>query len=294
MTVWMEDVYRQYKPLLFTLAYRMLGSVAEAEDIVQETFLALTQSGVEDIHHLKSYLCKAVTNRCLDTWKSARWKREQYVGEWLPEPLADGSLENDPLQSVLMEESISYGLLVLLENLSPDERAVYVLRTALGYDYRAIAEMLDKSEAGCRKLFSRAQQKLDGAGEGLQVAVQPERSKRLVEQLIAAMSRADAGALVQLLSQDAVLITDGGGKTRAAIHPIRSDQRVVAFLTGVWRKWEKNVQIQVVSINGQPGIVVTAEGQPTRVINVVLNPDEDRIERLYMMINPEKLKHFSL
>ncbi|MDF2681276.1 MAG: polymerase [Brevibacillus sp.] len=294
MTIWMEDVYRQYKPLMFSLAYRMLGSVTEAEDIVQETFLALTQSDIEDIHHMKSYLCKAVTNRCLDTLKSARWKREQYVGEWLPEPMVDNSAGGDPLQSVIMEESISYGLLVLLENLSPDERAVYVLRTALSYEYSAIAEMLNKSEAGCRKLFSRAQQKLNGAGDGLQVEAQPERSKRLVEQLIYAMSHADAHALVQLLSQDAVLITDGGGKTRAAIHPIRSDQRVVAFLTGVWRKWENSVQIQIRSINGQTGIVVAGEGQPTRVINVVLNPQEERIERLYMMVNPEKLKHFSL
>ncbi|MED1794932.1 RNA polymerase sigma-70 factor [Brevibacillus nitrificans] len=292
MTMLMEDVYRQYKSLMFSLAYRMLGSVAEAEDIVQETFLALTQSDIKDIQHMKSYLCKAVTNRCLDTMKSARWKREQYVGEWLPEPLADDATGSDPLQSVLMEESVSYGLLVLLETLSPDERVVYVLRTALGYEYSTIAEILNKSEAACRKLLSRAQQKLNGAG--LQVEVQPERSKRLVEQLISAISHADSQALVQLLSEDAVLISDGGGKTRAALHPIFSDQRIVAFLTGIWRKWEDaGVDLQIRSINGQPGIIIAVEGQPIRVISLVLNPHEDRIERIYFVVNPEKLIHFS-
>ncbi|SFJ33512.1 RNA polymerase sigma-70 factor [Brevibacillus centrosporus] len=292
MTRLMEDVYRQYKSLMFSLAYRMLGSVAEAEDIVQETFLALTQSDIDDIQHIKSYLCKAVTNRCLDTMKSARWKREQYVGEWLPEPLADDATGSDPLHSVLMEESVSYGLLVLLETLSPDERVVYVLRTALGYEYSTIAEILNKSEAACRKLLSRAQQKLNGAC--LQVEVQPERSKRLVEKLISAISHADSQALVQLLSEDAVLISDGGGKTRAALHPIFSDQRIVAFLTGIWRKWEDaRVDLQIRSINGQPGLIVAVEGQPIRVISLVLNPHEDRIERIYFVVNPEKLTHFS-
>lgn len=156
MTVHMEDVYREYKSLLFSLAYRMTGSVTEAEDIVQDTFLALAGTDIQDIHHVKSYLCKAVTNRCLDVLKSARWKREQYVGEWLPEPMLDASETNDPLQTVIAEEAVSYGLLVLLEKLPSTLRAVFVLRTALDYEYSEIAAMLGMTEVNCRKKFSLA------------------------------------------------------------------------------------------------------------------------------------------
>lgn len=285
----MEEVYRQYKPLLFSLAYRMLGVVTEAEDIVQETFLSLVQNDIEDIHHMKSYLCKIVTNRCLDTLKSSRWKREQYVGEWLPEPLIDDWRETDPLHAVIKEETVSYGLLVLMDTLSPMERAVYVLRTAFGYEYTAIAAMLEKTEAGCRKLFSRAQKKLEGAG--LQVDAQPAGSKQLVEQFMHAITRGDADALIQLLSQDAVLVSDGGGKTRSALRPILSDQRVVAFLLGVWHKRSAVSRMQIVPMNGQAGIMIITEGRFTIAINLVLDASRERIERIYWMVNPEKMSH---
>lgn len=286
----MEDVYRQYKPLLFSLAYRMLGVVSEAEDIVQETFLSLVQNDTRDIQHVKSYLCKAVTNRCLDTIKSARWRREQYVGEWLPEPVPDDWRENQPLDVLVKEEAVSYGLLVLLDALSPAERAVYVLRTALGFDYADIAGMLEKTEAGCRKLYSRAKQKL---GEGnVQADPLPSRSKPLVERLIRAISQADTDSLIRLLSQDAVLVTDGGGKVKSALRPIFSDQRVAAFFVGVSKKWPAGTQMRIISMNGQPGILVWSAGHLPKVIHVMLDARQERIERLYMMTNPDKLTHF--
>ncbi|WP_312114711.1 RNA polymerase sigma-70 factor [Brevibacillus reuszeri] len=289
MPIRMEDVYQEYKALLFSLAYRMLGSVTEAEDIVQETFLAFAQNDFNDIHHVKSYLCKAVTNRCLDTLKSARWKREQYVGQWLPEPYMADRSEHDPLHVVMEKEAVSYGLLVLLDTLTPQERAVYILRTALDYDYRAIAEMLDKTEDSCRKLFSRAGQKLKGAG--LQTETQPERSTRLVTQLIQAISQADAKTLISLLTNDAVLVSDGGGKARSALRPIFSDQRIVAFLLGIWPRWAASSTMQVRTMNGQDGIVVMSDGELKITFQFVLHPVEDRIERIYMMVNPEKLSH---
>lgn len=285
----MEQIYREYKALLFSLAYRMLGSVTEAEDIVQETFLALTQSDIRDIHHVKSYLCKAVTNRCLDTLKSARWKREQYVGEWLPEPYAVAMDPSDPVHAVMEKEAVSYGLLVLLETLSPAERAVYVLRSALDYDYGAIAEMLEKSEEGCRKLFSRAGQKLKASG--LQVEVQPNRATPLVTELIQAISHADAPSLVRLLTQEAMLISDGGGKVRSALRPILSDQRIIAFLLGIWPRWAATATMQIHEVNGQDGIAVFAEGKLKMIIQIVMHPEKERIERLYMVTNPEKLSH---
>ncbi|WP_432776210.1 RNA polymerase sigma-70 factor [Brevibacillus gelatini] len=285
----MEQVYRKYKGLMFSLAYQMTGSVAEAEDIVQETFVALADANINDILHVKSYLCKAVTNRCLDTLKSARWKREQYVGEWLPEPLFDERGANDPLQAVIAEESVSYSLLVLLDTLSPAERAVYVLRTALDLEYRAIAEMLDKTEASCRKLYSRAQQRLKASG--LPQNTVPARSRKLIEQLIQAISRADATALVQLLTEDAVLISDGGGKARAALRPIFSGKRVAAFWLGVWPKWAEHSAIEIRSINGEDGIAVYSQGELKVTIQLRLSQEKDRIERMYMIVNPEKLAH---
>ncbi|GED61313.1 RNA polymerase sigma-70 factor [Brevibacillus formosus] len=290
MTVRMGDVYREYKSLLFSLAYRMTGSVTEAEDIVQDTFLALAGTDIQDIHHVKSYLCKAVTNRCLDLLKSARWKREQYVGEWLPEPVVDASATNDPLHTVIAEESVSYGLLVLLENLSPPERAVYVLRTALDYEYSEIAAMLEKTEAGCRKLFSRAGQKLREAGyQG--AAPQSNRSTRLVEQLIHAISQSDARALIGLLTNDSVLVSDGGGKVRAALRPIFSDERIAAFWMGVWPRWASRATMQIRSINGQDGIAVFSEGELKMIIQITMNEEEERIKHMYMMVNPDKLAH---
>lgn len=285
----MEQVYRKYKGLMFSLAYQMTGSVAEAEDIVQETFVALADANINDILHVKSYLCKAVTNRCLDTLKSARWKREQYVGEWLPEPLFDDRGAHDPLHAVIAEESVSYSLLVLLDTLSPAERAVYVLRTALDLEYRAIAEMLDKTEASCRKLYSRAQQRLKASG--LPQNTVPARSRKLIEQLIQAISRADATALVQLLTEDAVLISDGGGKARAALRPIFSGKRVAAFWLGVWPKWAEHSAIEIRSINGEDGIAVYSQGELKVTIQLRLSQEKDRIERMYMIVNPEKLAH---
>ncbi|MGZ0052186.1 RNA polymerase sigma factor SigJ [Brevibacillus gelatini] len=285
----MEQVYRKYKGLMFSLAYQMTGSVAEAEDIVQETFVALADANINDILHVKSYLCKAVTNRCLDTLKSARWKREQYVGEWLPEPLFDERGANDPLHAVIAEESVSYSLLVLLDTLSPAERAVYVLRTALDLEYRAIAEMLDKTEASCRKLYSRAQQRLKASG--LPQNTVPARSRKLIEQLIQAISRADATALVQLLTEDAVLISDGGGKARAALRPIFSGKRVASFWLGVWPKWAEHSAIEIRSINGEDGIAVYSQGELKVTIQLRLSQEKDRIERMYMIVNPEKLAH---
>lgn len=290
MAVHMEDVYREYKSLLFSLAYRMTGSVMEAEDIVQDTFLALAGTDIQDIHHVKSYLSKAVTNRCLDLLKSARWKREQYVGEWLPEPMLDASETNDPLQTVIAEEAVSYGLLVLLENLPSTLRAVFVLRTALDYEYSEIAAMLEMTEVNCRKKFSLARKKLAEAGYQA-IVPQPNRTSSLVEQLIQAISKSDAKSLIGLLTKDAVFVSDGGGKVRAAIHPIFSDERIVAFWMGVWPKWASHATMQIRSMNGQDGIAVYSEGQLKMIMQITMNEDEDRIARLYMIVNPDKLAH---
>lgn len=280
-----EEAYQAYRPLLFSIAYRMLGRVTEAEDIVQEAFLALVQSEETDIRYVKNYLCKAVTNKCIDRLKSAGWRREQYVGDWLPEPLFDES--DDPLAAVVRSERVSYGLLVLLEQLSPAERAVYVLRSALDCEYAQIAAMLEKTGAACRKLYSRAQQKLQG--KQVQASAQPELAKPLLEQLVQAIVREDAAALLSLLTDDAVLISDGGGKVKAALRPIRTAQHVVAFLLGVSRKWPETSQVQFRSMNGQCGLVIRE--RETTILTIALAPAKQRIEHIYVLRNPEKISH---
>ena len=163
----LDSVYRSYKPLMLSIAYRMLGSVADAEDLVQDTFLTAQQmengKNGGHVNNLKAYLCKTVTNRCLDYLKSARRKREVYVGPWLPEPLVQSAGEisgQDPLQSVVLEDTISYAFLVLLDRLTPVERAVFILREAFEYDYGDIADFLGKTELGCRKIYSLLKRKI--------------------------------------------------------------------------------------------------------------------------------------
>jgi RNA polymerase sigma-70 factor (ECF subfamily) len=188
-----------------------------------------------------------------------------------------------------MEENVSYGLLVLLETLSPAERAVYVLRSVLDCPYREIASMLEKTESACRKLYSRAQEKLKGLD--VQAKAHPVQAKNLVEQLMQAIVREDADALLSLLTQDAVLVSDGGGKVKAALRPIRSAQHVAAFLLGVSRKWPEERKVQFCSMNGQTGVVIRESG--STIINIVLAPGMERIQTIYILRNPEKLNHLS-
>ncbi|PTM59438.1 sigma-70 family RNA polymerase sigma factor [Desmospora activa] len=153
----LEQLYEHYQSLLFGVAYRMLGSISDAEDIVQDVFLSLQQQEIDKISHVKAYLIKMTTNRCLNLLGSARHKREEYVGPWLPEPLLD---QQQPADIIERNESISYAFLVLMEQLSPIERAVFILRESLGFEYEAIADILDKTTSNCRKIMSRAKRKL--------------------------------------------------------------------------------------------------------------------------------------
>ncbi|MGF9967056.1 sigma-70 family RNA polymerase sigma factor [Bacillus rhizoplanae] len=149
----LSQLYIKYKSLLFSLAYKMTGSIADAEDIIQDVFIKLNEHEMKHTSNVKAFLCKLVTNRCLDLLKSSKKKRELYVGTWLPEPIA--VIETDPLQGILVKNDISYALLVLFEQLNPIERAIFILREILEYDYGTIAEIVQKKEANCRKILSR-------------------------------------------------------------------------------------------------------------------------------------------
>ncbi|WP_458125561.1 RNA polymerase sigma-70 factor [Paenibacillus sp. Z3-2] len=300
----LDLVYRTYRPLLLSIAYRMLGSVTHAEDLVQEAFITVQQQDIHKeggpVRNLKAYLCKMVTNRCLDYLKSTRKKREVYIGPWLPEPLvqdymvAPGSASaagQDPLQTIELEDTISYAFLVMLDRLTPIERAVFVLREAFEFDYCDIANFVNKTELGCRKIYSRLKRKIQDEPE---VELTPSaQSEQLALRFLQATSTGDMEGLFRMLSDDIVLYSDGGGKVMAAIKPVTSSQRVLAFIQGLVSKSDSTGAVRLVKINGQLGFVLSSpsEAFPTVVSLAFRN---DRVQRIYLMRNPDKLRHLNL
>jgi RNA polymerase sigma-70 factor (ECF subfamily) len=282
----------------------MLGSVTHAEDLVQDAFVTVQQqdSNKEDgpVRNLKAYLCKIVTNRCLDFLKSTRKKREVYVGPWLPEPLVQdyavvpGSASDvgqDPLQTILLEDTISYAFLVMLDRLTPIERAVFILREAFEYDYRDIADFVNKTELGCRKIYSRLKRKIqdDPPSE----LVSSAQSEQLVLRFLHATATGDMEGLFAMLSEDIVLFSDGGGKVMAAIRPIKSSKNVLAFIKGIASKGREGDEVRLVLVNGQIGFLYNRpiDSYPTVVS---LEFKEDLIHRIYTIRNPDKLRHLNL
>jgi RNA polymerase sigma-70 factor (TIGR02957 family) len=297
-------VYRTYRPLLLSIAYRMLGSVTHAEDMVQDAFVTVQQLDSDKeggpVRNLKNYLCKIVTNRCLDYLKSSHKKREVYVGPWLPEPVVQdyavvaGSASaagQDPLQTIVLEDTISYAFLVLLDRLTPIERAVFILREAFEYDYRDIADFVNKTELGCRKIYSRLKRKIqDELPAGL---ISSAQSEQLVLRFLHATATGDMEGLFAMLSEDIVLYSDGGGKVRAAIKPITSSQRVLAFIQGLVSKGDGSGAVRLVKVNGQLGFVLSSPSEPFPTV-VSLAFRDDRVQRIYLMRNPDKLRHLNL
>ncbi|WP_134683831.1 RNA polymerase sigma-70 factor [Brevibacillus migulae] len=286
-----EQLYSLYKPLLFSLAYRMLGSVMDAEDIVQEAFLTLYKSNSDHIQNMKAYMCKIVTNRCLELLRSTRKQREVYVGTWLPEPLVTtASDETDPMQSYLQKESVSTAYLLLLQQLSYMERAVFLLREAMQYDYEEIADIVGKSSTNCRQIFHRAKRSLGGKfiPDNLD-RLDQEKTTNLVEQFMHALASADASQVLKFLSTDAVLFTDGGGKVKALTQPLHGNVRISHSVSNFLGKWPGSFTYRFAMVNGLPGIVVYRDEKTWAVISFKFR--DSRIIHFYFVSNPDKLKH---
>ncbi|WP_324777820.1 RNA polymerase sigma-70 factor [Virgibacillus senegalensis] len=279
-----ED-YQQFKPLLFSIGYRMLGSVTEAEDMVQETFLKAYQIDDQKLDNKKAYLCKIMTNRCLDVLKSARYKREQYVGPWNPEPLLLESRHDiDPSEVVLQKEGLSIAYLRMMEHLAPDERAVLLLREVFHFSYSEISNFIEKKEENCRKIFSRAKQKISSIeGESLNY----EKNKSLIDRFIQAFQMQNIDSLLELISEVVTLYSDGGGKVNAALRPIESRSNVMAFLYGIFQKAPEDFSFEVKQVNGQPAIVTYVNGKIQSVISFYIR--HDTIKEMYITMNPDKL-----
>lgn len=285
--------YEAYRPLLISLAYRMLGSVSDAEDIVQEVFLAYYQLDRKTIEHEKAYLAKMVTNRCLNEQQSARKRRETYVGNWLPEPAVSYSdyHPGNPADKLEQSESITYAMLVMMENLSAIERAVFVLRETFDFDYASIAGIVGKSEANCRKLLSRAKEKLGSLPDT--PVFHNERALELAGAFIRAAETGDTAALVGMLTEDAIMVSDGGGKVRAAIFPILGRERIAAFYEGLARKGIQPSSLDYipVRVSGQTGLMLLQNGQAARVLTFQWDVSGEKIDRIYLVMNPDKLSH---
>ena len=281
------ESFESLRPLLFTLAYQMTGSASVAEDLVQDTYLRYQQAeSQEAIRSLKAYLTTITTRLALDYMKSARHTREQCIGDWLPEPLLTDPAEA-PADIIERHETISLAFLVLLETLTPPERAVFILREAFDFSYDEIAPILGKSVAACRQIFHRAQQRL--ATRERHFSVSREAQQTLVASFLLATQRGQFDELVQALAADAILWSDGGGKAPAAAHPLHGAAIIARFFIGLARKGATmNARIAVVEMNSAPTLLIWEDDAVTTSMTFATNGD--RILAIYSQRNPEKLE----
>jgi RNA polymerase sigma-70 factor (TIGR02957 family) len=270
---------------LFAVAYRLLGSASEAEDAVQDTFLRWSAADPTAIETPAAWLTKVLTNLCLNRLSSARARRENYVGHWLPEPVITADSTLGPLDTAEQRDSVSMAFLLLLERLTPPERAVFVLREAFEYGHREIAEILDLTEANCQQLYRRA--RLRVAEERPRFHASHEEGRRIAERFLAAARGSDLAGLEGLLAADVVSWADGGGKVSAARHPIHGAKRVARYLAGWIHRDVPGLKILVTEVNAQPAVVGLVDGQA--LATVVLEVSEGRVSTVRTVVNPEKL-----
>ncbi len=280
-----DEIFQQYRPLLFSIAYRMLGGVADAEDIVQEAFVCWQRASGVEVRSPKSYLSTVVTRLCLDHLRSAKVQREEYVGPWLPEPLLTDE-SPDVAKTIELDETLSMAFLVLLEQLTPVERAVFLLREVFDYEYREVARVVGKSEANCRQIARRARESVAARRPRFETSAAQE--ERLMDSFLEACSDGDMEGLLTLLSEDVILYSDGGGKARAALNPIYGPEKVSRFLLGILGKTPPGFSARMTRVNGHPGVIGYVGGQPMSV--VALEAAVDRIRAIRIVVNPEKLE----
>lgn len=295
MTLSADDVdrFEASRPRLQAIAYRLLGSASEAEDAVQDTFLRWQAADVGRIEVPEAWLTKVLTNLCLNQLTSARARRETYVGQWLPEPLLAGDPMLGPAATAEQRESVSYAVLVLMERLSPNERAVYVLREAFGYRHREIAEILDLTEASCQQILHRAKKHVaDGRTRS---EVDEATARRIVGEFLAAATSGRTEPLVRLLTEDAVSVGDGGGKVPARAKAFEGAVAVATFVRGLFKPGKAkralvggSPDVHVTTANGAPAIVVVFEG---RIIGIMcLEITTEGITAILSQVNPDKLE----
>jgi RNA polymerase sigma-70 factor (ECF subfamily) len=288
-------VFEEHRRYLQGVGYRMLGSVAEAEDVVQDAFLRWSHAREAEATALRAYLTRIVVRLCLDRLKAARSVREQYVGAWLPEPLLTEAVP-PPAGGELLQD-LSFALLLLLERLSPLERAAFLLHDVFEMDFAAVADVLESSPAACRQLAARGRQHLQQDRDRPRYQPSAEEGRALTSAFLRATYTGDATALASLLADDARLISDGGGRRPAALNPLQGKDRIVRFFVGIMGKLradgrDRQMTAREVTLNGLPGALVFDPRGLERAIALELDPDR-RVRAIYMVLNPDKLERLA-
>ena len=286
----MNEGYAEHRPLLFSIAYRMTGSVSDAEDIVQESFARLARAlrGGTQVSEPKAYLVRTATRLALNHLRSARLHRESYRGTWLPEPVLTGP---GPEEHAEMADSLSMAFLVVLESLSPAERAVFLLHEVFGYEHKEIAEITGTSAANSRQILARARRHVD-EGKPRFAASRAQREE-VARRFFAAAGGGDLDGLLRALAPDVVYYGDGGGKARAVAAPLHGRDRVARFLAGLFRRIRRlEASLRIVEANGQPGAVTY--DRDGHVVNVfALDIADGQVQAIRCVVNPDKLRHLN-
>jgi RNA polymerase sigma-70 factor (ECF subfamily) len=281
------ETFARYRGLLFSVAYRMLGSVADAEDMLQETFIRWQRSADQEIESPRAFLVTIISRLCINHLQSARVQREEYVGEWLPEPLVT-DMSSDPYETLKIDESISMAFLLLLERLNPIERAVFLLHEVFNYKFSEIAAIVDRTEANCRQILKRAREHVGDARQRFE-ATESDRDEML-RGFLQATQTGDMKGLLDLLANDVVLHTDGGGKAIALPAELHGQEKVTrAIIRSMEKLVPKNLELRTLRINGEAGFVSYLDGKPFSAIT--LQVADDHIQAIYIVSNPEKLSH---
>jgi RNA polymerase sigma-70 factor (ECF subfamily) len=288
------EEFETLRPRLFGIAYRMTGSVGDAEDACQDAWLRWQRVDRDTVDNAEAYLVRVVTRLALDRLQSAQRRRETYVGPYLPEPLvadtgAQPDLAAQPEAAAELADSLTFAFLVMLDELAPRERAVLLLHDVFGYAFDEIGPMVELSPAACRQLASRTRRKLDHDRGAVRRPEEP-REHELVDRLLATIASGDVDAVMQLLAPDVVLLSDAGAERHAARRPVEGAYRVARLLVNLAKRLTATTDGHVVHVNGEPGLLFVEDGHLDNVLSFSFAPD-GRVRRLYSQLNPEKLRH---
>jgi RNA polymerase sigma-70 factor, ECF subfamily len=283
------SAFEQNRRRLWGVAYRMLGSRADAEDMVQETYLRWHRAAQEEVRAPQAWLVTTITRLCINRLRQVRAERETYVGPWLPEPLVDESMP-PPEEAAELASDLSVAFLAVLERLAPEERAAFLLHEMFDSGYGEIAQILGKSEAACRQIVSRARKRVRADRPRVQVSAAARA--RLLEAFVQAIRARDRDAMVKLLAEDASLTADGGGKTKAARESVHGADRIARYLLGVLEPYRSDMDFRPVAVNGEPGLAGLLQGRLVAIWSI--RTDGVRILDAYVVLNPDKLPNLQL
>lgn len=279
-----HQTFTDAQPLLFTIAYQILGSASDAEDVLQDSYLRWQRSAPDEVTHPRAYLTRIVTRQALNHLRTVRRRREDYIGNWLPEPICTGP---DACDDAVLAESVSMAMMLVLETLNPTERAVFVLSDVFGYPLPEIAELIGKTDANVRQIAHRAREHVHARRK--RFAFDADTSSAVIDRFLSAARTGDVHALMDVLAPDVIQISDGGGKVVAARRPITGSEPVASFMIGLARKSMADMRVEIGSYNAAPAAMLFSDTGLDSIL--VFELDRERITALYAVRNPDKLTH---